>query len=80
MIVINSLAPGRFGYNFRLLIFKKTHVKDKYLDYSCEIVPRWMPQDLTNYGSGDGLVPSGNKPLSYFPEQMLTQTYVAKYI
>ena len=39
-----------------------------------------MPQDLTNYGSGDGLVPSDNKPLPYFPEQMLTQTYVAKYI
>ena len=37
-----------------------------------------MPQDLTddksNIGSGNGLVPSGNKPL---PEPMLTQIYVA---
>ena len=45
---------------------------------SCEIVLTWMPQDLTddkvNIGSGNGLVPSGNKPL---PEPMLTQIYVA---
>ena len=37
-----------------------------------------MPQDLSdgksNIGSGNGLVPSGNKPL---PEPMLTQIYVA---
>ena len=37
-----------------------------------------MPQDLTddksNIGSGNGLVPSGNKPL---PEPMLTQFFVA---
>ena len=35
-----------------------------------------MPQDLTddvNIGSGNGLVPSGNKPL---PEPMLTQFLV----
>ena len=38
-----------------------------------------MPQELTddvNIGSGNGLVPSGNKPL---PEPMLTQIYVAKW-
>ena len=29
---------------------------------------------LVNFGSGNGLVPSGNKPL---PEAMLTQIYVA---
>ena len=37
-----------------------------------------MPMELTddevNIGSGNGLVPSGNKPL---PEPMLTQIYVA---
>ena len=36
-----------------------------------------MSQDLTdevNFGSGKGLVPSGNKPLS---EPMLTKIYVA---
>ena len=31
---------------------------------------------LLNIGSGNGLVPSGNKPL---PEAMLTQIYVAKW-
>ena len=39
---------------------------------SYDNVLRWMPQDLTDYvniGSGNGLVPSGNKPL---PEPMLT--------
>ena len=39
---------------------------------------RWMSQDFTqwwvNFGSGNGLVPSGIKQL---PEQMLTQIYVA---
>ena len=41
-----------------------------------------MPWDLTddkstvNIGSGNGLVPSGNKPL---PEPMLTQISVAKW-
>ena len=44
---------------------------------SDEIALRWMPQYLTdvNIGSGNGLVPSGNKPL---PEPMLTQIYVVK--
>ena len=37
-----------------------------------------MPLDLTDdkyIGSGNGLVPSGNKPL---PEPMLNQIYIAK--
>ena len=45
---------------------------------SYEIALR-MQLDLTgdvNIGSGNGLVPSGNKPL---PEPMLTQIYVAKW-
>ena len=45
---------------------------------SFEIAPRWMLLDLTidvSIGSGNGLAPSGNKPL---PEPMLTQIYVAK--
>ena len=33
-----------------------------------------QPYILVNIGSGNGLVPSGNKPL---PESMLTQTYAA---
>ena len=38
----------------------------------CEITLGWMLQDLAdkvNIGSGNGLVPSGNKPL---PEPVLT--------
>ena len=45
----------------------------------CEIALRWIPLDLAddvNIGSGNGLVPWGNKPL---PEPMLTQIYVAKW-
>ena len=47
-------------------------------EVSHEIALRWMPQKLTddNIVSGNGLVPSGNKPL---PEPMLTQSYVAKW-
>ena len=45
---------------------------------SCEIAIRWMQLDLAdvNIRSGDGLVPSGNKPL---PEPILTKIYVAKW-
>ena len=49
--LLNSLAPGKFEWNFRHVIFKQS-----------------------NIGSGNGLVPSGNKPL---PELMLTQNSVA---
>ena len=43
---------------------------------TCEIAVTWMPQntfDEVKIGSGNGLMPSGNKPL---PEPMLTQCYV----
>ena len=45
------------------------------LGIDCEIGLRWITLDLTdvNTGLGNGLVPSGNKPL---PEPMLTQIYV----
>ena len=47
---------------------------------SHEIALRWMPLVLTDdkstLGPGNGLVPSGNKPL---PGLMLTQIYVAKW-
>ena len=58
----------------------QTHFTAKYLKYflwNCYQVyattPRWS---LVNIGSGNGLVPSGNKPL---PELMLTQIYVTKW-
>ena len=42
----------------------------------CDNATRWMPRHLTddvNFGPGNGLRSSGNKPL---PEPMLTQIYV----
>ena len=55
-----SLGCGRFEYNFRQVIFKLTLVDLNW----------WK----INIGSGNGLVPSDNKPL---PVPMLTQFYVA---
>ena len=41
---LNSLAPGRFQFNFRYVIFKLTLVNGG----SYEIALRWMPLDLTD--------------------------------
>ena len=50
----------------------------KFVSNSWEIAFRWIPQntfdDKVNIGSGNGLVPSGNKPLA---KPMLTHIYVA---
>ena len=43
----NSLAPGRFQFNFRKVIFKLTLVNGGW-GISYEIALRWMPQDLTD--------------------------------
>ena len=43
----NSLAPGRFEQNLRLLIFKLISVTDGW-GISCKIALRWMPLDLTD--------------------------------
>ena len=45
MILINSLAPGRFEWNLRLVIFKLNLVIDGW-GFSCEIVLSWMSPDL----------------------------------
>ena len=50
---VNSLAPGGFDYSLKCSQANAT-------------TPHWS---LVNIGSGNGLVPSGNKPL---PEPMLT--------
>ena len=59
----------------------ETHNSNRYLGKSLGIFhqvdatrPHWW---LVNIGSGNGLVPSGNKPLS---ESMLTQIYVYVYV
>ena len=44
---VNSLAPGKFEWNFRSLIFKIISVTDGW-GISCEIGLRWMPLDLTD--------------------------------
>ena len=76
---LNSLAPGRFEWNFKQVIFKLIF-SGWWLRYSLWNYPQviligtyWWQ---VNIGSGNGLVPSGNKPL---PEPMLTQIYVAQW-
>ena len=44
---LNSLAPGRFQFNFRYLIFK-LHLVNGGWGMSYEIGLRWMPLDLTD--------------------------------
>ena len=67
---------GKFEWNFRHVIFKQILVIDGW-GISCKTAPIWMSLDFTdesvNIGGGNGLVPSGNKPL---PEPMLTQISV----
>ena len=46
-IQVNSLAPGRFQFNFRWVIFKLTLVNRGW-GISNEIALRWMPLDLTD--------------------------------
>ena len=74
----NSLAPGKFKWKFRYGIFKRIWVIDGWLRHLL-----WKYHDMNvtglhwwsvNIGSGNGLVPSGNKPL---PEPLLTKICVA---
>ena len=44
---INSLAPGRWGCNLKLIIFKLMWKTD-ILSISCEIVFRLLPHNLTD--------------------------------
>ena len=72
---VNSLAPGRCGSNFKRAISKHVTilVHVHYL-WNCSQVDAtehlWWQ---VNIASGNGLVPSGSKPL---PEPMLTWIYV----
>ena len=63
-----SLAPRGFDYGLKLVNFKL--ISTKYFLWNCYQVNAPTPHSLlVNIGSGNGLVPSGNKPL---PEPMLT--------
>ena len=44
---VHSLAPGRFQFNFRCIIFKLTLVNGGW-GISYEIALKWMPLDLTD--------------------------------
>ena len=72
-IYFNSLAPGKFEWNFRYVIFQMdfSDWRLRHLLWNCPNIHvtglHWWS---VNVGSGNGLVPSGNKPL---PEPMLTQ-------
>ena len=67
------MDPGKFEWNLKYVIFKRILVIDGW-GISCEIALIWMSLDFTDdqstFGSGNGLMPLGNKPL---PEPMLTQ-------
>ena len=43
---VNSMAPERYGCNFESVIFKLISRID-ISSILCEIVLKWMPQDLT---------------------------------
>ena len=64
LCAINSLVPRIFGYCLNLVNFKLMSTIDCYQVNAT--TPYWS---LVNIGSGNGLVPSGNKPL---PESILT--------
>ena len=70
--MLNSLVAVRFGYNLRLVIFKHVLLID-IVRNSREIATRHH-SSLVTIGSGNGNVPSDNKPL---PEPKLTQSCVA---
>ena len=74
----NSLAPGRFQFNFRKVIFKQILVNGgwRILQNCLEINATRTYWWQVNIGSGNGLVPLGNKPS---PEPMLTQIYIANW-
>ena len=75
---INSLTQGKIWMKFGISNFQAQNFNDWWLRYllqNCTQMnatgPYWLQ---VNIGSGDGLVPSGNKSL---PEPMLTQIYAA---
>ena len=45
--LVNSLAPGKFEWNFRHVIFKQILLIGDW-GLSCEIALTWKPQDLTD--------------------------------
>ena len=74
LILINSLAPEKFEWNFRYVIFKWIFMVEASLVKLSNMDITGLHWWSVNIGPGNGLVPPGNKPL---PELMLTQIFVA---
>ena len=72
--VVNSLAPGKFEWKFRHVIFKQILVIDDGEICCLNMYVTGLHWWSVNIGSGNGLVPDGTKPL---PEPALTQISVA---
>ena len=71
LCLFNSLAPGKSGWNFRYIIFKQIlliNVISISLWICAQVKAKGLHWWSVNTGSGNGLVPSGSKPL---PEAML---------
>ena len=76
---VNSLAPGRFQLNFRLVIFKLTFVNGGW-GISYGIALRWMPLDLTDDKSTLVQVMAWcRQATSHYLSQWWPQIYVAKW-
>ena len=66
------LTPGR--YEWKSISYFQADFSNwwlRHLLWNCPQMITTGPGDLVNIGSGNGLVPSGNRPL---PEPMLTQS------
>ena len=70
--IIGSVAPERCGCNPKSAIFISTHIKNRYSEHFqwCCLQgnatrPYWW---LVKYGSGTGLVPSGNRSRFVYPD------------
>ena len=74
---INSLAPGKFQWNFRYVIFKGTLVIDDW-DISCEIALIWISLDFTDDQSTLVQVMAWcRQATSHYLSQCWQQIYVA---
>ena len=62
--LINTSVPGRCSKYFKSINFS-FRLQIEFLSTSCEIALSCMPRNQwwVSFGSGDGLVPSDNKPL-----------------
>ena len=61
-VLVNSLAPGKFEWNFIYVIFKWILVIDGWgISYEIALISmHWTSWWSVNIGSGNGLVPSAN--------------------